>query len=269
MAWFRSSGTALLVVCLLLGAAQASEADRAKAREHFVAAKRAFELGHYAEAIKGYEEAYRLVDEPALLYNLGQAHRLAGHHLEALRAYKNFLVRSPEAKNRDEVEKKITQLEKVIEETRRAQNQPPDGAIEPKEPKPKPEPVATPVNKPLVAKQVMTERPRKPLLIGGGLTLTIGVAAVGAGAACALLGSQTKEQLRRDSVAGNEFDPKLESRGKLYNELMGGMFAVGVVAVAAGATLVAIGMKPRPERAWLIVPAVGDRQLGAVVGGRF
>lgn len=260
---------AILIASAGIASAETSAADKQKAREHYVAAKRSFELGRFDEAIKGYEEAYRLVDEPALLYNLGQAHRLAGHNKEAVRAYKNFLSRLPDAKNRDEVEKKIVQLEKVLEEQQRAQNQPPDTTIDPKksdgETKPEPEPM----NAPIVAKRVVTDKPRRGLLIAGGVTLTLGVGAIGGGAASALLGSQTTEKLRRASVDGEVFDPKLESRGKLYNGLMGGMFAVGIVGVAAGSALLAIGMKPRRDHAWRIVPSVAANHMGIVASGNF
>lgn len=249
--------------------ADTSASDKQKAREHYVAAKRSFELGRFDEAIKGYEEAYRLVDEPALLYNLGQAHRLAGHNREAMRAYKNFLSRLPDAKNRDEVEKKIAQLEKVVEEQQRAQNQPPDTTIDPKKPDGETKPDPEPITAPIVAKRVVKETPRRGLLIAGGITLTVGVGAVGGGAACALLGSQTTEKLRRASVEGQAFDPKLESRGKLYNGLMGGMLAVGVVGVAAGSALLAIGMKPRRAHAWRVVPTVAANHLGIVASGNF
>lgn len=70
------------------------------------AGSKAFDLGQYEEAIAT-RAAYKIKDDPALLYNLGQAHRLAGHHSEALHFYKTFLSRSPDAPNRDEVEKRI------------------------------------------------------------------------------------------------------------------------------------------------------------------
>jgi tetratricopeptide (TPR) repeat protein len=61
------------------------------AREHYHRGTVAFNLGHYEEAAGEYEEAYRLKDDPALLYNIAQARRLAGNRREALRSYKTFL----------------------------------------------------------------------------------------------------------------------------------------------------------------------------------
>ncbi len=264
--------SALAVAGTLTGPPAHAQTDEArkKAREHYQRSKRAFELGRYDEAISGYEEAYRLIDEPALLYNLGQAHRLAGHNVEALRAYRNFLIRNPDAPNRSEVEKKIALLERAIEDQRQAQKQPPDHAIDPKiTPPPDAEPKQV-EPKPVVAKQVIKERPRRGLVIAGGVTLSIGVGGLGGGAACALLGAQTTEQLRRDSVEGKEFDPGLQSRGKLYNGLMGGLMAVGVVGVAAGSALLALGMKPRPSsRAVLVLPLLATDRVGLWAGGNF
>jgi tetratricopeptide (TPR) repeat protein len=84
------------------------------AQRHFAAGKKAYEIGAYDEAIKEFGEAYRLIDDPALLYNLGQAHRLAGHTVEALRLYRMFLLKVPSSPNRDEVTASITELQKQL-----------------------------------------------------------------------------------------------------------------------------------------------------------
>lgn len=48
------------------------------AREHYRRGTNAFNLGHYLEAVKEYEAAYQLKEDPALLFNIAQAYRLAG-----------------------------------------------------------------------------------------------------------------------------------------------------------------------------------------------
>jgi tetratricopeptide (TPR) repeat protein len=71
-----------------------------------------YTLGHFEAAARSYEEAYRLLQDPALLFNLGQARRRAGGAEAAISAYKSFLRLSrPEAPDRGIAEKRIQELE--------------------------------------------------------------------------------------------------------------------------------------------------------------
>jgi tetratricopeptide (TPR) repeat protein len=147
---------------LLVGNRPAAADDRAAAREHYQKGTAAFDLGAYEEAINEYGAAYRLKNDPALLYNLGQAHRLAGHTQDALRFYKVYLNKLPNAVNRAEVELKIGELQKLLEAQQRTASLPPDavkpmgsagtethGETRPKPPEPTPPVVETkPVEKP-------------------------------------------------------------------------------------------------------------------------
>jgi tetratricopeptide (TPR) repeat protein len=91
------------------------------------AGTRTFDLGAYDEAIAWYDGAYRIWDDPALLYNLGQANRLAGHAAEALRIYKVYLHKKPDAPNRAEVELKIAELQKLVDQQTRTRSLLPEG----------------------------------------------------------------------------------------------------------------------------------------------
>lgn len=73
----------------------APEDAEAVARAEAASAKREFDRGNYASAIASYREAYRLVPSPGLLYNLGQAYRLAGQCAEAADAYRRYLAQYP------------------------------------------------------------------------------------------------------------------------------------------------------------------------------
>ncbi|MBN2575787.1 MAG: tetratricopeptide repeat protein [Deltaproteobacteria bacterium] len=85
-----------------------------EARAHVKMATAAFNLGQYDEALAEYETAYRLVPDPALLYNIGQAHRLAGNADKAIIAYKSYLRTAPaDAPNREQVQRHLEQLEAV------------------------------------------------------------------------------------------------------------------------------------------------------------
>ena len=100
----------VMAALLTLSAGVARGDDQGTARDHYIKGTRAYELGLYDEAIAEYMAAYKAKDDPALLFNLGQAHRLAGHPAEALRFYKTYLAKLPEANNRADVESKIRDL---------------------------------------------------------------------------------------------------------------------------------------------------------------
>src|SRR5436309_8446403 len=76
--------------------ANADEASRI-AMEHFRRGTRAYDLGHFNEAAVEYEKAYEAKENPALLYNLGQAYRGLGDHQKALNAYRAYLRNAPDA----------------------------------------------------------------------------------------------------------------------------------------------------------------------------
>jgi tetratricopeptide (TPR) repeat protein len=110
---------AILVAQILVSTSvQAAPADDsvAQAKEYYRRGTALYDLGKYLEAAAEYETAFRLVDRPALLFNIGQAYRLGGKPREALRAYEGFLRRQPEAPQRAEVETQIAALNKQIQE---------------------------------------------------------------------------------------------------------------------------------------------------------
>jgi hypothetical protein len=116
---------ALLVTALITGAAQAqppaapgqSKAGakdgkdaRARADAHADKGRRYYDLRRYDQAIKEFEAAYELDADPAHLYNIAQAHRVASHIPQAIEAYQSYLNRFPNAPNRADVERRIAEL---------------------------------------------------------------------------------------------------------------------------------------------------------------
>jgi hypothetical protein len=85
--------------------------DLAAAKAAFQDGLRAFNLGLWDDAIAGFQKSYRLSGDTALLFNVAQAQRQAGHRKEALIAYKAYLRENPETPHRELVEAKIRDLE--------------------------------------------------------------------------------------------------------------------------------------------------------------
>lgn len=99
--------------------------DLQAARKFFQSGTKHFDLGEYEAALSDFKEAYRIKDDPVLLYNIAQCHRMLHHNEEALRAYRTFLSRSPESSHRADVEQKVAALEEAIDKQNRASNLPP------------------------------------------------------------------------------------------------------------------------------------------------
>ena len=115
---------------------QLSEAQKQKTKEHYEKATRLYNVGKYQEAIGEYEAAYLVSADPVMLFNIAQCHRLNNQPDEAARFYKNYLRNAPGAPNRDDVERKIVEMERLSEERRRSGNAP--GATEPRRRRPRP-----------------------------------------------------------------------------------------------------------------------------------
>ena len=82
----------------------------ARGRDHAGKGRRLYDLRRYDAAIREFEQAYQLDNDPAHLYNIAQSHRLANHVPEAIAAYRAYLDRLPDAPNRPDIERRIAEL---------------------------------------------------------------------------------------------------------------------------------------------------------------
>src|SRR2546423_2920568 len=112
---------AICFLVVVLTASTVVADERALARDHYVKGTKAFDLGLYEDAIREYMLAYQAKDDPALLYNIGQAHRLAGHAPDALRFYRIYLTKLPNTPNRTDVENKIGEPQKTVDQQQKSQ----------------------------------------------------------------------------------------------------------------------------------------------------
>ena len=119
---------AILVLAFALPAL-AQDSSSTKAKEYFQQGTAAFNLGKFTDAVKAWEEGYKLRPDPIFLYNIAQAHRLADNHEQAIFFYKSYLRNSPAARNRDEVQMRLDQLQKLVDEKRKARDAQPDTTL--------------------------------------------------------------------------------------------------------------------------------------------
>jgi len=116
----------LVAVAATTVTARPAHADnRAVAREAYKEGTRYFEVGDFQNALEAFKKAYVAYEEPAFLFNMAQCYRLLKNNQEALRAYKLYLRKVPQAPNREEIERLIQQLEIAIEQERITSTMPP------------------------------------------------------------------------------------------------------------------------------------------------
>ena len=133
-----------MVVLLLLGGVARAD-DTADAKRLFMSGTRHFDLTEYEAALNDYKEGYRKKDDPVFLYNIAQCYRLLNKNDDALRFYRSYLRRQPDAANHAEVEHKIEALQQAIAAQEQARSTPPTATLRPGE-----VPAATPVEPPSV-----------------------------------------------------------------------------------------------------------------------
>ena len=114
----RHVAAALLAVILLAGPATAAPPtpeEKAKAREHYQKGLTHYDIKEFAEALAEFKNAYRVVQDPAFLFNIAQCYRKLGQDVEALDYYRNYVRRFPTAPNRVEVDRRIQEIERELE----------------------------------------------------------------------------------------------------------------------------------------------------------
>jgi tetratricopeptide (TPR) repeat protein len=222
--------------------AQLSAQQKQEIHVHYQQATRAYDLGKYQEAVDEYQKVYEIDGDPVMLYNIAQAYRLNDQPQESIHFYRRYLQRSPEARNKDDVERKITAMEKLIEDRRKAA-----AAVVPPPPKPEVvEPKTEPPPAPVVTTPVVVVPPPPPPAPPSATRRVIGWSMVGAGVASGVVaiieGVHAKNLGDQLTKASDVSDPKpwsayyesIQSEGKTAN-------IVAIVCGIAGATVAVAG----------------------------
>jgi|HubBroStandDraft_2_1064218.scaffolds.fasta_scaffold78994_2 tetratricopeptide (TPR) repeat protein len=114
---------------LLLAAATAVAADDAKA--HYQKATAHFAVGEYHDAALEYEEAFKLKQDPAILFNAAQSFRLAGDSQKALLLYNNIIKLYPGTQYAKDSRERIEKLAQATTAPPPAPAAPPAAAAPP------------------------------------------------------------------------------------------------------------------------------------------
>jgi len=288
----------VILSAVLLTAATARAQDKpdnkAAAKEHYNRGTSFYDLGKYDEAIKEFEAAYELKNDPAFLYNLAQSYRQAGNHERAVHFYKTYLRYVPNAKNRADIEDKIKAEEQLVAKggggttTPPATTTPPPSTTTPPPPgttTPPPggdQPTVTlppPVTPPPslgAPNPYAPPTPPPPATDSGRKFRIAGLATAGAGAVMMVVGIV---EWRRAVSASNEiedaarnnqaFDPAVEDRGKSAETMQWVFYGIGTLALGAGAGLWFYGqhVTATETTTWRVslAPTISPNQSGATL----
>jgi tetratricopeptide (TPR) repeat protein len=88
-----------------------TDAARSQAEQAFWKGKEHYDAGEFEQARIRFQAAYRLVNDPNLLYNIAQASRKLGDCRQALESYEQFLKDTAESPLALQAEKQVVELE--------------------------------------------------------------------------------------------------------------------------------------------------------------
>ncbi len=246
----------------------AADANVEAARQHYAKAVQFYDLGRFQEAIGEFEAAYAAKPDPALLYNLAQSARRLGDNKRAIDLYKNFLMHVPGTPKRAEVERRIEELQALVNQAAPSQPQPPPGAAlaNPAFPSPAAGPV-------VVAAAAPAAPPTNPSEAQGPRTLRIvglsvaGVGAVGivGGVVFGLRARSLGNQVSNAPV----FVASDEQAGKNSEVLQWVCYGLGAAALATGSVLFYLGGRASAPPRVAVAPMLLPAGAGLATGGTF
>lgn len=110
---------------LATSGARAQNGNADSAQVHFDRGAKLYNLGHFQDAIPEFEKAYDLDPSPIFLFNIAQSHRQLGNKERALFFYRRYLEQAPNAANRDDVERRMKDLQASLQQEAELKQKPP------------------------------------------------------------------------------------------------------------------------------------------------
>jgi tetratricopeptide (TPR) repeat protein len=137
MPLLRLIALGLVAIVLACSTAHADDAATRSAKKHYLKGEKLFALGKFDKALDEYQQAFDAKPLPDFLYNIGQCYRNLGDLDQAIFSFKKYLQLSPEASDRDKVDKLIAELQQKLDEEQSKKIVP---TPPPQQPQPQPQP---------------------------------------------------------------------------------------------------------------------------------
>ncbi len=211
-----------------------------------------YDVGHFDQALELYTRAYELYPKPALLFDIGQCHRLLGHHERAVFFFQGYLRGQPDAPNRALVEQLIAESQRQLQAAAAAPSPTASGAPPGNAAAPAPATgdaaaaaasPAAPSSAVPAAATTSDVTPSSgpawtPLRIAGVATAGVGVALLVAGIVEGAQASSLSSQVAQVSSSHGAWTPQAQSNydaGKSAATAANVLFVTGAIALAGGA----------------------------------
>jgi tetratricopeptide (TPR) repeat protein len=268
---------ALLVAVPCLTAVPAAAANPAleDARKLTAQASVEYDVGHFDQALDLYAKAYERYPKAALLFDIGQCHRLLGHFERAIFFYQGYLRGMPEARNRVMVEKFIAESQQQLDAQRAAAATPTSPAAAPPAPTGATSPPAAatplpldqpPASSPDSAPATTPANGWTPLRIAGVATAGVGVVLLGAAIVEGLQASSLSNQVAQISSQHGTWSPQAQSEydsGKSDASIANVLTVTGLVVLAGGAVMTWY-LWPKAPAAAAVAPLPGGAAMSLV-----
>jgi len=253
----KTLGVVVLVAALATTAHAADGDALQEAKDHYDRGMAHYELGEFAAAIDEFKLAYARSQAPGLLFNLAQASRLDKDYEQALHFYRSYLRVRPDAANRDDVEKRIAELEPIVELRQKAEREKLSAVSR----QPSAPTLIAPAaeGKPVLAPVPPLRPSGKPLRVAGLVVGASGLAALaaGIGLGAAALDAQNKlSSLAKEMGSWSPAQTSLFQTGKTDAAAATALYVVGGAALGTGVVLYAVGWR-RDRARFAVAPMPG------------
>ncbi|MGZ3440919.1 MAG: tetratricopeptide repeat protein [Polyangia bacterium] len=193
-------GLALVaVVCALVAPARAMTEEEERAKAHFLAGQSYYDQASYSDALREFNEAYRISKRPALLYNIARCFEALEKYGDAVAMLQHYLDEDPGTSDRAAVETRIANLRErqaaAAARVHRGPSEPPETRASSPPPVAQPAPAVSTAPSPHA-------RTRRYTWIVGGIGAAVLVAALGTGVA-----SQLQYNDLESKCSGGTCDP--------------------------------------------------------------
>jgi len=117
-------GWALAILSLAIAGPAWADDPKQEAKARYTTGQSHYNLNEFPEALQDFKEAYRLFPDPVFLFNVAQCERQLGNLDEAIKFYRSYLRNKPKAPNRQEVERRIDEMQAAIDAKKVASGKP-------------------------------------------------------------------------------------------------------------------------------------------------
>jgi tetratricopeptide (TPR) repeat protein len=228
----------VIATCLVTATAAYAD-DRAVAKKLYDDGLRHYNVAEYPAAIAAWKQAYLISKKPILLFNIGQAYRLAGDCTQAVTFYDSYERDEPHPRNQDELDQARVLCKEAT-------------VVTPVPVPAHPDPSGPPA--PVPDKPAATPAPVAPILptppppdVASGKSHTAAYVAGGVGLAAGLTGivfaldARSQDGKNAGVTSWTAENNAIEARGNRDDKLAIVFGAVGVAGIATGVVLYVLG----------------------------